>query len=115
MSFTLTKAQAILDLYPAVKHVRHLDDGGFLALDENEQEVSWDDAAVTAKLTELEAAFELRKLRDERNKLLSETDHWAMTDTADMTTAQTDYRQALRDITNTYSSLDTVVWPTKPS
>lgn len=25
------------------------------------------------------------------------------------------YRQALRDITDTYSDLDTVVWPTEPS
>ncbi|MGB1650777.1 MAG: phage tail assembly chaperone [Acidimicrobiales bacterium] len=114
MSFTFTKAQAILDLYPAAKHVRHLDDGGFLALDENDQEVSWDDAAVSAKLIQLEAAFELRKLRDERNKLLSETDYWAMSDTADMTTAQADYRQALRDITNSATSLDDVTWPTKP-
>jgi len=31
-----------------------------------------------------------------------------------MTDAQTAYRQALRDITNTYSSLDDVVWPEKP-
>lgn len=29
--------------------------------------------------------------------------------------AQLAYRQALRDITNTYTSLDDVVWPTKPS
>jgi hypothetical protein len=31
-----------------------------------------------------------------------------------MTSAQTTYRQALRDITDTYSSLDDVVWPEKP-
>ena len=28
--------------------------------------------------------------------------------------AQATYRQALRDITASYQSLDTVVWPTKP-
>jgi hypothetical protein len=31
-----------------------------------------------------------------------------------MTQAQTDYRQALRDITDTYSSYLDVVWPVKP-
>jgi hypothetical protein len=31
-----------------------------------------------------------------------------------MSAAMTTYRQALRDITETYTSLDDVVWPTKP-
>jgi len=31
-----------------------------------------------------------------------------------MTAAQTAYRQALRDITNSATSLDDVTWPTKP-
>jgi len=30
------------------------------------------------------------------------------------TAAQTAYRQALRDITETYTSLDDVVWPEEP-
>jgi len=58
-------------------------------------------------------ASHLRGLRKERNKKLAETDWWATSDRT-MTTEQTAYRQALRDITNTYSSLETVVWPTKP-
>lgn len=112
--FGLTKAQAILALNSNVKHVRHLDDGGFLAYDENEQEVAWDDEAATAKLAELQSAENMTKLRDERNRLLAATDHWAMSDTPDMTTEQTNYRQALRDITNSATSLDDVTWPTKP-
>ena len=52
-------------------------------------------------------------LRNERNRLIAETDWWASSDLT-MTDAQTTYRQALRDITNTYTSLDDVVWPTKP-
>ena len=59
------------------------------------------------------AARPLKELREERDKKLAETDWWASSDLT-MTTAQTNYRQALRDITNTYTSLDTVVWPTKP-
>jgi len=70
-------------------------------------------AAVSAKKTELVNAEPLRLLREERNRLIAETDWWASSDLT-MTAEQTAYRQALRDITNTYTSLDDVVWPTKP-
>ena len=55
----------------------------------------------------------LQALREVRNRLLAETDVWALSDRT-MTQEQTDYRQALRDITDSYTSLDDVVWPTKP-
>ena len=64
-------------------------------------------------MDELEAAEPLRLLREERNYLLAETDWWVLPDRT-ATQAQLDYRQALRDITDTYTSLDNVVWPTKP-
>ena len=54
-------------------------------------------------------------LRDERDRRLRETDHWAFQDTPDMTEEQKIYRQALRDITKIYNNIATVVWPTKPS
>jgi len=60
-----------------------------------------------------EADRNLSALRAERNAKLAETDWWASSDLT-MTAEQTAYRQALRDITDTYSSLDDVVWPTKP-
>ena len=72
---------------------------------------SW--SAVSAKLTELNAAEPLKLLREERNRRIAETDWWASSDLT-MTADQTAYRQALRDITETYTSLDDVVWPTKP-
>lgn len=59
------------------------------------------------------ALFRLNEVRELRNKKITETDWWANSDLT-MTQAQIDYRQALRDITNTYSSLDGVVWPEKP-
>ena len=59
------------------------------------------------------AASYLRTLRKQRDQKIAETDWWASADLT-MTQAQTDYRQALRDITNTYSSYLDVVWPTKP-
>lgn len=60
-----------------------------------------------------QAADSLSALRQERDIKLKETDWWVLPDRT-ATQAQLDYRQALRDITNTYSSVADVVWPTKP-
>lgn len=60
-----------------------------------------------------QAAFDMERLRSMRNELLAATDWWANSDLT-MTTEQTEYRQALRDITDNYSSIIDVVWPTKP-
>ena len=73
--------------------------------------VSW--SAVSAKKAELDAAEPLKLLREERNLRLAETDWWASSDLT-MSAERTSYRQYLRDITKTYSSLDDVVWPDKP-
>ena len=70
-------------------------------------------AAVSAKKDELVAAQPLKELREERNRLIAETDWWASSDLT-MTAEQTAYRQALRDITDNATSLDDVTWPTKP-
>jgi hypothetical protein len=70
---------------------------------------------VTVLEPTVDAAQELETLRQFRNAKLAETD-WTqsrdvtLTNDADWAT----YRQALRDITDTYSDLDSVVWPTKP-
>jgi len=71
-------------------------------------------AQVEAKLAELIAGEPMELLRGVRDRKLAETDHWALSDTAAMTQAQADYRQALRDITDNATSLDDVTWPTKP-
>ena len=86
-------------------------------------ELTWQDSELTeptseeiqTKYDELVAAEPLKLLREVRNDKLAETD-WTqsrdvtLTNDADWAT----YRQALRDITDTYSDLDSVVWPTKP-
>ena len=72
---------------------------------------SW--TAVKAKFDELESGEPLKLLREERDRRIAQTDWWASSDLT-MTSEQTAYRQALRDITDSYQSLDTVVWPTKP-
>lgn len=54
--------------------------------------------------------------RDHRSFLFAETDHWAMSDTPDMTPEQIAYRQALRDITShpNWPWLEESDWPVKP-
>ena len=75
------------------------------------------DAQIQTKYDELVAAEPLKLLRAERNVKLAETD-WVVTMHKELGTnipaAWKTYRQALRDITDTYTSLDDVVWPEKP-
>lgn len=73
--------------------------------------VTW--AQVSAKLTELNNAEPLALLRQKRNAMLAESDWMANSDVT-MSDAWRTYRQALRDITDSATSLDDVVWPTKP-
>ena len=79
---------------------------------------AWEEAGITwgtvkTKLNELNELEPMKLLREERNRRIAETDWWASSDLT-MSAERTAYRQALRDITKTYSSLDDVVWPDKP-
>ena len=58
--------------------------------------------------------MDLNFLRAERNQKLFETDWMANSDVT-MSNEWKTYRQALRDITNTYKNQREVVWPTPPS
>ena len=62
-----------------------------------------------------ESEINLLNLRKARNVKLAETD-WTQSRDVTLTNdaAWQTYRQALRDITDTYSDLYSVVWPTKP-
>ena len=73
--------------------------------------VTW--SQVITKKNELIAAEPMRLLREERNIKLAETDWWALSDLT-MTDAQKKYRQDLRDITKSATSLDDVTWQEKP-
>jgi len=86
-----------------------------LETDSSEWSVTW--TQVKAKYDELVAAHPISLLREARDKKLAVTD-WIVTKSLESEVAvpsnwQT-YRQSLRDITNTYTSLEDVVWPTKP-
>ena len=88
------------------------DDGSAIESDNaKDWGVTW--SQVETKQSELTAAEPLKALRAERDRLIAATDWWASSDLT-MTDAQKTYRQALRDITKDYNSLDDVKWPTKP-
>ena len=88
------------------------DDGSAIESDNSaDWGVTW--TQVETKQSELTAAEPLKALRAERDRLIAATDWWASSDLT-MTSAQTAYRQALRDITDDATSLDDVTWPTAP-
>lgn len=60
-----------------------------------------------------EAETKLEDLRTARFDKLAETDFYGLSDVP-MSDEMKTYRQALRDITKTYSNLDEVVWPVRP-
>jgi hypothetical protein len=74
--------------------------------------------AVKAKYDELVAAEPMVELRLERNKKLAESDWTQMVDSSLTDSVKAEwvtYRTALKDITDSATSLDDVTWPTKPS
>jgi len=95
------------------RKVTGADDNGSAIESDNSSDwgVTWDE--VNEKLQDLTAAEPMKNLRVERDRLIAATDWWASSDLT-MTDAQKSYRQALRDITKDYTSLDDVKWPTKP-
>lgn len=81
-----------------------------------------DEDGVTHTVAEQEAAYQQQldaqaaeRNRTERNRLIAETDWWALSDVT-MTADQAAYRQALRDITShaNWPHLEEADWPVKP-
>ena len=100
--------------FSLVMGVDEANDTAILSDDSDDWEragITW--GTVKTKLNELNELEPMKLLREERNRRIAETDWWASSDLT-MSAERTAYRQALRDITNTYSSLDDVVWPDKP-
>lgn len=89
------------------RHIVELD-----SIPSNPAEYTYD-GTTWSPIEGLDSEVGMFNLRAERNRRLEETDWWANSDLT-MTAEQTAYRQALRDITDTYTSLEDVVWPTKP-
>jgi hypothetical protein len=73
-------------------------------------------ADIQAQLPIVEFDMAMADLRTKRNKLLSDTDYFALADNT-ITEELRTYRQALRDITeglSTVEQVEAVVFPTKP-
>jgi len=107
----ITKADAILALKPGAIWTMRND-----VLEWQDETITKPtDAEIKKKYDELVAAEPLNDLRQVRDQKLAETD-WTqnrdvtLSNDADWKT----YRQALRDITKDYKSLDDVKWPEKP-
>lgn len=86
---------------------------GILSSDPKDFGTTW--AKVSAKLKELNDAEPLKELRNARNSLLAETDFYALSDVT-MSDEMKKYRQDLRDITKTFTSMKdkNFKFPTKP-
>ena len=92
---------SLYTLYPNV--VKTIGD---VAYDEEGFEVSYDSAAITS-------AVNWEALRNERNRLLAQTDSLALSDST-LTDDMKTYRQALRDLPANTTDPANPVWPTKP-
>lgn len=105
--------QALYNLYPNITSI--VDGEDSLKIFEGSKEITdtIDMVEAEAQAAILTQDAKKSQLRAERDKKIAETDWWASTD-LNMTQEQEDYRQALRDITDVYTSLDDVVWPVKP-
>lgn len=88
----------------------------------NDTELPSEDA-VMAEYARVEAAEPMRILREERDRLIAETDWWVLPDRT-ASEAQLAYRQALRNLPDnstpvldntTMLGISGVTWPTKPS
>ena len=76
-------------------------------------EVEMEQSEIDAHIAQLEIDAHNKMNRQERDRLLSETDWWASSDLT-MTQAQIDYRQALRDVPQQEGWPTDITWPTKP-
>ena len=82
------------------------------------------EAEIDAELIKINDVEPMRRLREERNRLLVESDWMAYPDSPTMSDAWKTYRQALRDLPasttpvlddNAPIGITSVTWPTKPS
>jgi len=92
--------------------------------DINTCEIEWLEGTTPIPVADIQAQFPIvefdmaiEDLRAKRNKLLQDTDHYALSDQT-LSDDMRIYRQSLRDITNgltTVADVEAVVFPTKPA
>jgi hypothetical protein len=101
-------SDALISLRPGAEWVLRGDDLEWLDSEQTEPS----QAELSAEVLALADAEPMRALREERNRLLAETDWWAVSDRT-MTAPQKNYRSALRDFPADANVADPV-WPVKP-
>ena len=122
----ITIVEALTSLKPKAQwNLIGFDYSGLEWLDEIETKPTEDE--LNAKIAELEAAEPFRLLREERNKLIAETDWTQLKDISLDSIREKnwkEYRQALRDLPNGSTpkldsngglDMSSVTWPDKPS
>ena len=122
----ITIVEALISLKPKAQwNLIGFDYSGLEWLDEIETKPTEDE--LNAKIAELEAAEPFRLLREERNKLIAETDWTQLKDISLDSIREKnwkEYRQALRDLPNGSTpkldsngglDMSSVTWPDKPS
>ena len=102
--------EAVFLAYPNAAYVD--DDAGAFDADGNSIELDSDRVASFEEQAINNQLF--LKLRIKRDRLLADTDWWALSDQT-MTAEQTAYRQALRDLPANTTDPGNPVWPTKPA
>jgi hypothetical protein len=107
-----------------IKAIQKINPNAEVSVSDNDiNQITWHNGTTPISKADIEAQFPavefdmaMEDLRAKRNKLLADTDHYALSDQTlsdDMRT----YRQSLRDITNgltTVEDVNSVTWPTKP-
>ena len=103
------KIKATYLLYPNAVRVSST----YGAFDSDGNKIEVDEAAVAAKVAELEVEAQWKELRQKRNRLIAETDYLALSDSTP-TTEMAAYRQALRDLPASTTDPTNPVWPVRP-
>ena len=104
--------EAIYNTHSSVVYIEDTDTG-VIAKDVSGNVVDLDAAAVETETTVVTTAWNLAALRQQRNRLIAETDYLALSD-ATLTDEMSTYRQALRDLPANTTDPANPVWPTKP-
>lgn len=107
---SLYRFEAVRRAYPNVVSL----DGDNDAWDAEGNVVDLDESVIESIYATVVDEEGFKNLRYKRNKLLAEVDWWATSDRT-MTTEETAYRQALRDLPSNTTDPANPTWPTPPS
>jgi hypothetical protein len=106
----ISVAQAILSLCPGAQFVTR---DGIISEWRSPDITQPTEAEIQAEIARLEAEQPWNELRQERNRLIAETDYLALSDST-LSAEMATYRQALRDLPANTTDPANPDWPVKP-